>query len=174
MMIRNLRSSALALTVLGASNLLAVSAQADVLVSFFEGAPKDRFVFENVGACAIEGATVDLDLSQSLAGLVFDTTSTGAGVEVFQPFELVEGADRLSAVPVVSDGDTRIVLEIDRLDPNQRIAFTIDVDDTLGGREITVSNAEIENAVVVYSDAGQSTEAPFTNRAKSMVELEDC
>ena len=47
-------------------------------------------------------------------------------------------------------------------------------DDTLGGREITVSNAEIENAVVVYSDAGQSAEAPFTNRAKSMVELEDC
>ena len=62
--------------------------QADIVVNFVESAPKDRFVIENTGECEFENLVVEIDLSGSAGGLIFDTTATGAGVEVFQPFEV--------------------------------------------------------------------------------------
>ena len=135
--------------------LLATGARADIAVRFQEGAPKDRFSFENRGACVLTG-DLRLDLESSRGGLVFDVSAAGAGVEVFQPFDLVEGADHVRGVPVVADGDRAVVLRVADWPAGARIAFTIDVDDTLKGREITVSDAEIAGATVAFAGGGET------------------
>jgi hypothetical protein len=72
---------------------------ADMFISFDEGAPKDRFTFSNTGNCAIEAATVKLDLSGSKSGLIFDVTENGEGVDVFQPLEITSGKNALLTMP---------------------------------------------------------------------------
>lgn len=153
---------------------LAAPALADVSATFQEGAPKDRFTFRNDGACAITSAQIVLDLSGSKAGLIFDVTSQGAGVEVFQPLELVAGAGSLTAAPVVRDGDTMVRMDVRELAPGAEIAFTIDVDDTAGGREITVSGSEIEAAQVSLEQSGQVHTAQFSSRATATVKTDAC
>ena len=73
------------------------AAQANVEIKFTESAPKDRFVIENTSKCDLNNMTLEIDLSQSAGRLIFDTTATGAGVEVFQPFEVTEGASLLTS-----------------------------------------------------------------------------
>ncbi len=149
-------------------------AWANLAVSFDEGAPKDRFTFANTGTCAITNVQILLDLSSSKSGLIFDVTGKGAGVEVFQPMEVTVGAQALRGVPKVRDGDNQIRLDIGELKAGQRIAFTIDVDDTAGGREITVSGSEIAGARVRLLKDGRSTTAVFAPDARATVQLLDC
>lgn len=149
-------------------------AHADLAVSFIEGAPKDRFTFSNTGKCTIQDATVTLDLSGSKAGLIFDVTSSGAGVQVFQPLDITNGTKALKTTPKVRDGDNQIVLKINRLIAGNRISFTIDVDDTMGGREITVSGSEIAGARVRFAKNGKSKAATFGSNARTVVALKDC
>ncbi|MEM8700617.1 MAG: aggregation factor core [Pseudomonadota bacterium] len=152
----------------------AASAHADISVRFDEGAPKDRFTFENVGSCPIGASELVLDISGSKAGLIFDTTGAGAGVEVFQPLEIVSGSKSLSAITTVSDGDSAVTLSIAELQPGAKIAFTIDVDDTAGGREITVSGSEIEGSVVRFSNNGKTATAALSSAATALVKTDAC
>ncbi|WP_420332888.1 aggregation factor core [Roseibium sp.] len=154
--------------------ILATSANADISVRFDEGAPKDRFTFENVGSCPIGASELVLDISGSKAGLIFDTTGAGAGVEVFQPLEIVSGAQSLAAITKVKDGDNAVTLSIAELQPGAKIAFTIDVDDTAGGREITVSGSEIEGASVTFSNNGKSVTAALSSGATALVKTGAC
>lgn len=154
--------------------LVASSLQAGVQIRFIEGAPKDRFVLTNVGTCQVEASSVKIDLSQSAGRLIFDVTEKGAGVEVFQPLELVEGADALRQLPSVVDGQNTIELEIASLAAGDTLAFTIDVDDTIGQREITVTGSEIEGATVSYSDADKTRTATFSSEALVNVTTKDC
>lgn len=140
-------------------------ANADLTVRFIEGAPKDRFQIENAGNCPIVNTALQLDLSTSKAGLIFDVSPAGEGVEVFQPFEIVAGADALGALNPVDDGQSDVTLQITELAPAGIIAFTIDVDDTLGTRAITVSGAEIEGATVRLEDDGVGHSAEFSKNA---------
>ncbi len=146
-------------------------AHADISVTFIEGAPKDRFTIENAGGCVLDGATMTIDLGASQAGLIFDTTSKGAGVEVFQPFELVAGVDFIQSKPAVRDGDKSVDLLLRDLPRQESIAFTVDVDDTMGGREITVSNTEIEGAVVRLNKAGETFRAEFGQNAQAILDV---
>ncbi len=139
------------LTLTSALLALAAPASANMTVQFREGAPTDRFIFDWAGACTVTQATITVDLAGSSAGLIFDVTGEGAGVEVFQPFTLVAGADLVAATSGVTDGAQSLSLEASRLEPGAQIAFTIDVDDTIGAREITVSGAEIQGAQVQLS-----------------------
>lgn len=154
--------------------LMTTSATADISVRFDEGAPKDRFTFENVGSCPIGASELVLDISGSKAGLIFDTTGAGAGVEVFQPLEIVSGAQSLAAITSVGDGDSEITLSIADLQPGAKIAFTIDVDDTAGGREITVSGSEIEGALVTFNKKGKSATAALSSGATALVKTGAC
>ena len=95
------------------------SSLAELAVSFDEGAPKDRFTFKNSGECVLESGRIDLDLSRSASGLIFDVTGAGAGVEVFQPLEFVKGENALTDIPRVRDGDNLISLRVQRLAPGQ-------------------------------------------------------
>lgn len=150
------------------------AAFADIIVEFDEGAPKDRFSIVHAGDCPLNDVTVTIDLGASAAGLIFDVTAQGAGVQVFQPLELVAGRDLLDEVPNVGDGDNSIALPIARFLPGAEIAFTIDVDDTAGTREITVSAAEIEGAKVTVSHLSNVREAEFGADAIARVALDGC
>lgn len=154
--------------------VVATHALSDVNVRFIEGAPKDRFEIRNSSACALTATTVALDLSTSQAGLIFDVTASGAGVEVFQPFELTAGADALRAIPAVTDGQDKLALDIAALEPGQIIAFTIDVDDTIGQREITVSGSEISGASVQLATEADTRSATFDTTATASLPHSNC
>lgn len=153
---------------------LAGQAHADIEVRFQEGAPKDRFTITNTSACPLGALDVTIDLSGSSAGLVFDVTAQGAGVEVFQPFELVAGRENLATTPQVRDGDNAVTLELSRLGQGQSVAFTIDVDDTIGAREITVSRAEITGASVTARLSGGLATGLFEANAIAQVPMQGC
>jgi len=149
-------------------------AVADLLASFDEGAPKDRFTFTNTGTCAITNAKLTLDLSSSKSGLIFDVTGDGAGVDVFQPLVIMSGADALEHIPTVKDGDNQLTLDVKKLDAGQSIALTIDVDDTMGDRETIISGAEISGAKIHFSQANKSTSVIFNSNARTTVKRDSC
>ena len=157
--------------------LLTQPVMADVSVRFVESAPKDSFTFVNTSACATGPIDLTVDLSGSAAGLIFDTTGSGAGVEVFQPFELVAGGAELKSVEAVTDGDTSVKLRLKDLPAGGKIAFTIDVDDTLAASsngQIMVSGGEIAGASVSMTTGAHSTRATFDNRGSATLSLKDC
>ncbi|WP_170356265.1 aggregation factor core [Ruegeria lacuscaerulensis] len=110
-----------------------------------------------------------VDLSPSSGRLIFDVSEAGAGVEVFQPLEVIDGAEALLDVPSVVDGQDFIDLQI-----GSSISFTIDVDDTIGQREITVSGSEIAGAKVTYAKEGESSNAVFSSDAQTLLSIPDC
>ena len=154
--------------------LIASPAWADLRVIFEEGAPKDRFSIVNVSRCDLGAARVTIDLEGSPYGLIFDTTGRGAGVEVFQPFELVSGGDQIHSLPKVMDGDTQITLALTGVGAGQTLAFTIDVDDTKTDQEIIVSDGEITGAMVSVEQPSGTTTASFSNQAIASVKLASC
>ncbi len=155
--------------------LFATTASADITATFIEGAPKDRFVLSSdSGVCDDTPISVTVDLTGSAGALIFDTTGAGAGVEVFQPFELVAGGERVTGTSSVSDGDTRLTLSLNGLPEGVDVAFTIDVDDTIGAREITVTDAEIEGAVLRVRSGDRVEEALFQGNAVARIDWSDC
>lgn len=147
---------------------------ADVRVQFLEGAPKDKFVITNEGTCELGPAELVIDFSASNAGLIFDVTDAGAGVEVFQPFEVTDGADLLTRLPSISDGDQVASLSISAIGAGRKIAFTIDVDNTKGAREITVSHDEIEGATVSLTAQGKKAVAVMGTNAEVVLSTGVC
>lgn len=156
--------------------MLGVSAPAyaDVSVRFVEGAPKDSFIITNEGTCPLGEAEITVNLGASAAGLIFDVTGSGAGVSVFQPLELVSGQEYLSDIPDVKDGDNMLTLSVVGLASGARIAFTIDVDDTLGASETMVSGAEIEGAKAMIIARGIDVSAEFGRDSIARMPLNAC
>ena len=157
---------------------LSQTAQANIEIDFREGAPKDRFIIKNIGQCEFNDLEVTIDLSNSDGKLIFDTTASGAGVEVFQPFEVTEGNMQLANDSVIFDGSNKIKLNISNLAPQKVASFTIDVDDTLTNSElgnIRVSNSEINNSqVIVKIDDSSSSNSSFGVDSKAMITLASC
>lgn len=154
------------------------SARADIVINFVESAPKDRFVIKNDGECIYENLIVEIDLTDSAGRLIFDTTATGAGFEVFQPFEVREGEVDLLSANQVKDGERMLSVEIKVLSPDASVSFTIDVDDTLAKSElgnIRVSGSEIADGQVnvTYGDAPVSS-ALFSNKSVAVVLAPKC
>ncbi|MEM1242811.1 MAG: aggregation factor core [Cyanobacteria bacterium P01_H01_bin.26] len=141
-----------------------------IAIAFIESAPKDRFVITNMGSCTLEELTLELDLSQSAGKLIFATTAAGAGVDVFQPFEVEEGDIVPLAAEGLNDGDTILALQLASLAPGSRASFTIDVDDTLPRSDlgqIRVADSEISGAVVTISAGdGETISAKFDSVAQ--------
>ena len=154
--------------------LTALPAAADLSVVFVEGAPKDRFTITNQGTCPLGQMTVQLDLSHSASGLIFDVTGQGAGVEVFQPLELVAGREFLERIPQVQDGDNSMTLPLTGLAVGAAISFTIDLDDTAGQSETMVSGSEMTGAKVVVQYNGGTQEAAFDQASSVVVPVMGC
>lgn len=154
--------------------LVAFPSFADLRVQFIEGAPKDRFIIENFGDCDLGALDIVIDVSASEAGLIFDTTGVSEGVGAFQPFEVTKGEQYLLEPPKISDGDQRVTLNVTGLGQDGAIAFTIDVDDTAGSREITVSDGEISGTSVTLLKGNRSYSAVMDTDAQVVVETEPC
>lgn len=150
--------------------LLASPAAAQLTVSFVDSAPKDIFEVTYTGTCPLPVDTLRIDIGTAPAGLIFDTTSEGAGVQVFQPFELALGAALLAEMPVIMDGDTVITLPLRTLNAGDIIRFTIDVDDTTSTRQITVSGSEMSGATVAFG----ATQGRFTGNGTAQIKTPDC
>lgn len=155
-------------------SLMAGPARADISVTFSEGAPKDRFIIANTSDCELNDLAIVIDLSSSSSGLVFDVTNSGAGVQVFQPFEFVSGGDDVVGQPVVRDGDNTLRLALKRLARGEPVSFTIDVDDTMGGREITVSGSEISGARFDVQLSSASVTGIFDVSAVAVARINSC
>ncbi|MEJ5219138.1 aggregation factor core [Cognatishimia sp. D5M38] len=168
-----MRNSILSAVVIG-TIAFSSPALAEIRVEFIEGAPKDRFVFTNFSDCDIGAGIFKIDFTNSNAGLIFDVSGSGAGVEVFQPFELTSGAEFLTTLPIISDGDQLAVLDISGLKTNASIAFTIDVDDTLGARAITVSDSEISGTTVSFQSESTTVSTVMEEEAEVKLSLQEC
>lgn len=155
-------------------SLAASSAAADLVVTFRDGAPKDQFTLTNTGGCATAPIEITFDLSPAPAGLIFDISARGAGVEVYQPFELTSGDGLLVGASDLSDGDQSLVLQLSAMAPGDGLSFTIDLDDTAGGREITVSGAEIAGAAVRVNTDGRIATGVFDPNGQALVQLDEC
>ncbi|WP_420860727.1 hypothetical protein [Algirhabdus cladophorae] len=155
-----------------------LAAQADVTVRFIESAPKDSFVVTNTSACALPAQVLTLDLSTSAAGLIFDVTDQGAGVEVFQPLEFVQGQPLVQTVSQPMDGDQQLVMSLNAMQPGEVLRLTIDLDDTLAAGElgqIRVSGSEIEGAQVLQSlGSFEPTIASFNSKGMATVATPAC
>jgi|GEM_PF-430112 len=167
------RALSVTFLVLAGFSLPAVS---DIQVKFTESAPKDRFSFSNLSKCQINALKISIDLSESSGQLIFDTTSTGAGVEVFQPFEVLKG--NIDLISAVSDGDNKLVISIDSINAEETVSFTIDVDDTLTQSElgkIRVTGSEIQGgkvAITVQDETPMS--AVFGDDSSTLIKMSNC
>ncbi|MEO0401668.1 MAG: hypothetical protein AAF214_04770 [Pseudomonadota bacterium] len=147
--------------------LAPLPAAATMTATFRDGAPKDRFTLQYSGDCVLSDIEIEIDLGTAPAGLIFDTTSAGAGVEVFQPLEWVTGTARTTAV---TDGDTALTLSLDTIAPGDVLAFTIDIDDTTSTRQITVNGSEMAGATLRMD----STDALFDDTGTAVMALAPC
>ena len=123
--------------------------------------------------------TLRIDLGKSRGRLIFDVTGEGAGVEVFQPFEIARGRHLAAAKPLVRDGDDQLSLQLRRLQPADVIAFTIDVDDTLKDStlgQMRIARSEIEGAMatVVIEGKGDAVQASFSTDATAVLQRVPC
>ena len=166
--------------VVGFATLMLMSASvvhANVIVEFIEGAPKDRFVVTNTGQCLLQGLRVDIDLINTTGGLIFDTTATGAGVQVFQPFEVSSGDIALNVKARVNDGDTELSITVASIQPMASVGFTIDVDDTVRNSErgmIIVSAAEMEGGMVTVTQGSFASSGVFGRNSSATVIMASC
>ncbi len=153
---------------------IGLPAQADLHVEFIEGAPKDRFVVTNVGSCALGEAMVMIDMGASKGGLIFDVTGQGAGVEVFQPFQVVSGSEFLTEAPSVTDGDTQVALQIKGMSAGEALVITTDVDDTIDAREITVTGSEFSGTTLSVNANGAEATVIFGDDRTVVAPLDAC
>ncbi len=153
---------------------IGLPAQADIHLEFIEGAPKDRFIITNVGSCDLDGALVTIDMGDSFGGLVFDVTGQGAGVEVFQPFQVVSGAEFLTNEPVVSDGDTQVALQVQGMGAGEAVIITTDIDDTINSREITVTGSEFSGTTLSITANGTEAAVIFGEDRSVVAPLDTC
>lgn len=154
--------------------LTATSAQADIQVTFRDGAPKDTFTITKLSDCGLGPLRVTIDLSTAPTGLIFDVTDTGDGVEVFQPFELVAGADLVTGASAVRDGDQVLMLELSDMAMGDEVRFTIDLDDTGGGREITVNGSEMAGAMIKVDGETARADGVFDDTGTARAAVTGC
>jgi len=147
------------------------TANASLIVDFVESAPKDRFIVKNAGACVLSNLNLEIDLTQSNGRLIFDTADSGAGVEVFQPFEAISKNIALTSSHIVNDGDSQLSVRIETLEVGESVGFTIDVDDRLANSElgnIRVAGSEIQNGQVkIRIDGLDSTAIVFNKNSRA-------
>lgn len=84
------------------------------------------------------------------------------------------GGELVVTSPQINDGDQSVTLLLQNFGPNQVVAFTIDVDDTTGAREITVSNSEMQGATVSAVISNKTFEAVVGKNSEVSIAITDC
>lgn len=154
------------------------SIHANLQIKFVESAPKDWFAVTNLTNCVLSNVQMNIDLTRSAGKLIFDTTASGAGVEVFQPFEVRSGEIELISGDKVVDGDRTLAVLIASLKSGESASFTIDVDDTMTNSElgmIRVSKSEISGSEVLVSiGGGQAKVGVLNQRGELTLDQANC
>ena len=131
------------------------NAGASLELMFIDGVPADTFEFQNTGDCDLGEVEMWVELEGSAAGLVFDVSEVGAGVDMFHRLEITTGSDYIYRVSKLRDGDTKVLFELERLPAGASVAFQVDIDDTLevsaGGNRQVLSD-ELEGVTFGVSD----------------------
>ena len=157
--------------------LIASPALAELRVSYVDSAP-DRFTIRNSSGCDLGPVRLAIELGASPAGLIFDTSGAGAGFAGYAPLEIVGGADQVRGIGAVTDGDSRLVIELDFLAAGGTVAIAVDVDDTSPASELgrtIISPAEIAGAVAEAGrPGGPPVSAAFGPDGVAVVPLEAC
>ncbi len=160
------------------AGLLAVGpAAAEVTARFVEGAPNDVFEIDNSGACDFGPLRLDIDLSGAPAGLLFDVTAGGPGVLVFQPLRLVAGAEQVTGLSELADGDRALALDLAGLPAGARIVISVDIDGTLANGPLgqtRVAGAEIAGATLRVVSASSAASAAFDAGGVARVAVSGC
>ncbi len=169
----NIKKLTLSISVIS-SLALPRAAAADLEVEFIEGAPRDSFILKNVGGCELGAVQFEIDFESSIAGLIFEVSDEGEGVEVSQPFEVTAGAKYLIAQPLVADGDQRAKFDMAGLGTNETFAFTIDVDASLGTRGNTVADSEISGTKFSLHLGGGTYSAVMGIEAQVILTAPNC
>ena len=103
-------------------------ALADLRITYVDSSP-DRITVQNRSGCDLGQFELTIDLGRSPAGLIFDTSSGGAGFSASAPPRVLSGTDQVLGL-AVTDGDNRLVLDIDFLAGGGTVVLAVDVDDT--------------------------------------------
>lgn len=157
-------------------------AAADIVLDYTEAAPTDRLVVRNAGACDPGPLEVTLDLTGAPGGLYFDTSASGAGVSVFQPFEWVAGAEIVEGTSAVADGDQVLVMRFRHFPPGAAAEFSFDLDDSdpagpLGPSMLSpveMAGATAHLTLEPGSVVERRIEAPFGPDARARIPLTLC
>lgn len=146
----------------------------DFRASVVEGAPRDRFILEHLGSCRIERVVVTIDFSGAPTGVYFDVTPNGAGLNVSQPVQIIEGAGHVAETPAVLDGDQTLVLTLRDLEPGVRVVLTGDLDDvaptSIAGRT-RIGGDEILGSVLRARVGDRERVADFTSSGVATLPL---
>lgn len=132
-------------------------AGSELTVSFQEAAPKDVIVIRNATGCPLPGFELRIDLRPSAGRLLFDTTPGGAGIDLAQPFEIVEGGAMVEAFADLTDGDRIARIRFRRMDVGGQVTVNLDLDDTLPEGPLgptLVTPEEIAGAAVFMAREG--------------------
>ena len=157
--------------------LAAAPATAELRVSYVDSSP-DWITVLNTSGCDLGPFELTIDLGASPAGLIFDVSGAGAGFAGYAPLAVVDGGDQVLSVTAVTDGDSRLVLELDFLAGNGTVRVAIDVDDTSPASELgptIISPAEITGATAHVSRGGATPlSASFGPDGVAILPLEAC
>ena len=158
--------------------LAAAPALAELHVTYVDSAP-DRLTIENRSGCDLGPFELVIDLGASPAGLIFDTSGAGAGFAGYAPLGIVGGAEQVRGLSAVTDGDSRLVIDLHFLAGNGTVAIAVDVDDTSPASELgrtIIAPSEIAGAMVHARRAPDTPplSAAFDPDGVAVVPLEAC
>ncbi len=151
--------------------LLPAAASAEVHVFFREGAPRDRIVIENAGACPLGALSFTLDFTTSLGGVHFDMPRNARGPE--DALRVIRGAEFVEEMPQPPRGATDLSFSLSSLPAEEGVSFNFDVDDRMevgAGALYTIRGPEIEGAAI---SAGGAT-ARFDAAGEAVLPLSAC
>ena len=127
--------------------LFGTAAQSDILIEFVEASPNDRFVIHNISPCDLVGFALEIDLSRSEGGLVFDTNEDDRVIEVFQSYQLVSSSHKVALRREPIDGARRLMFDVEELDHGASVSITVDIDDTTSEIGKIVSGEEMVGSI---------------------------
>ncbi|MEO0359371.1 MAG: hypothetical protein AAF386_14005, partial [Pseudomonadota bacterium] len=146
--------------------LTATSAQADLVVTFSDGNPHDRFWLQNTGCATLVGV-VTIDLTQSAGRVLIDSIRGGPGTKDPMPVEIERGDNTLGPV---MDGDQHLDIYLHGLAPDTVAVVTLDLDGDVGwlaAPNVGVENSEMAGARATIDSPDWAATALFDATARA-------
>lgn len=145
-----------------------------------EGSPRDTMRLENLSVGPWALVRLEIDLSASMGGLIFDSAEGGGGVAGYGDLEIDQGA-RFAAPPLLADGAQTATMMFEPVGPGAVVWLSLDLDgaDSGGGYSATILSDEVRlaEAKALFRDArGGDIEAygVFDDRGEALLVPSAC